>query len=156
MKKLIILMLFLPLILFGCNSKTNKPDNIDDNEKNISTTGITLVDNDIKIINDTLEKLTKETAYENAAFKIEISEKNNKSLKISVIKPITDIMSYFNVTTADDTVKSIRNSLTFDTIYDNIKTSLNKDFGGMTVYYYDNEDLYNKNEFYTLKSISNK
>jgi tetrahydromethanopterin S-methyltransferase subunit A len=151
-----MLMLFLPLLLFGCNSKTNKPDNIYDNEKNISTTGITLVENDIKIINDTLEKLTKETAYENAAFKIEISEKNNKSLEISVIKPITDIMSYFNVNTADDTVKSIRNSLIFDTIYDNIKTSLNKDFEGMTVYYYDNEDLYNKNEFYTLKSVSNK
>lgn len=156
MKKLTMLMLFLPLLLFGCNSKTNKPDNIDDNEKNISTTGITLVDNDIKIINDTLEKLTKETAYENAAFKIEMSEKNNKSLKISVIKPITDIMSYFNVNTADDTVKSVRNALTFDTIYDNIKTSLNKDFEGMTVYYYDNEELCNKNEFYTLKNIYNK
>lgn len=153
MKRLIIPILLLSLFLFGCNNQTNKNIN---SEKVKEENTIILNDDDIKIINDTLEKLTKETAYENAAFKIEMSEKNNNSLKISAIKSITDIMSYFNVTTADDTVKSIRNSLTFDTIYDNIKTSLNKDFEGMTVYYYDNEDLYNKNEFYTLKSISNK
>lgn len=154
MKRLIIPILLLSLFLFGCNNQTNK--NINSEKILVEENTIILNDNYIKTINDTLEKLTKETAYENAAFKIEMSEKNNKSLKISVIKPITDIMSYFNVNTADDTVKSIRNSLTFDTIYDNIKTSLNKDFGGMTVYYYDNEYLYNKNEFYTLKSISNK
>lgn len=156
MKKIFALILFIPLLILGCSSKTNNSDNITDNEKNISTTGIILDDNDIKTVNNTLEKLTKETAYENANFKVEMSEKNTRSLKISVIKPITDIMSYFNVNTADDTVKSIRTSLIFDTIYDNIKTSLNKDFEGITVYYYDNEDLYNKNEFYTLKSISNK
>lgn len=153
MKRLIIPVLLLSLFLFGCSKQANKNINA---EKVKEENAIILNDDDIKIISDTLEKLTKETAHENASFKIEINEKNNKSLKISVIKPITDIMSYFNVTTADDTVKSIRNSLTFDTIYDNIKTSLNKDFEGMTIYYYDNEELCNKNEFYTLKNISNK
>lgn len=153
MKRLIIPILLLSLFLFGCSNETNKNVN---NEKIQEENTIVLNDDDIKIINDTIVLLTKETAYQNAIFKIEMSEKNTNYLKLSVINPIIDIMSYFNVSTADDTVKYIRKSLIFDTVYDNVKSSIDKNFEGMTIYFYDNEEFYNKNEFYTLKGISNK
>lgn len=161
MKRLIIPILLLSIFLFGCSNQTIKSENNNNNnnsnnesieEKNT----ISLTDNDIEVINKKLSELTKSTAYENASFKIKMSEKNTNYLEISVIKSIKEYMSYFNISTADDTVKNLRKSLTFDTVYDSVKNSINKDFKGMMIYFYDNEELFNKNEFYTLKNISNK
>lgn len=156
MKLLTIPILLLSLFLFGCSNQTIKSENNANNESIEEKNTISLNDNDIKVINEKLSELTKSTAYENASFKIKMSEKSTDYLEISVIKPIKDYMTYFNISTADDTVKHLRKSLTFDTVYNSAKSSINKDFKGMIVYFYDNEEFFNKNEFYTLKSISNK
>lgn len=155
MKRLIIPLLLLSIFLFGCSDQTIKSEN-NNNEAIEEKNTISLSDNDIKVINEKLSELTKATAYENASFKIKMSDKNADYLKISVINPILDYMTYFNISTADDTVKQLRKSLTFDTVYDSVKNSLNKDFKGMKVYFYDNEEFFNKNEFYTFKNIPNK
>lgn len=151
MKNLIMLILFLPLFLIGCNS-----NNTETKEPIENTPTITLSDEDIKIINDDLASFTKYTAFENAVFKVDIDEKKTATLRISVIRDIDQVINYYGLSDVGETVKFIRKSLTFDTIYDSIKSKSDKEFEGMKVYFYDSEDFYDKNDFYTLKDISNK
>lgn len=146
MKKIILaLMLMSCFVLVGCGGNSDKKE---DNKQSI-----TLEESDIKIINDTLVELTKGTAYEGSEFKIKMDDKRQGYISVSSIKPIVDIMSSYGVSDSDQAVKSIRKSLTFDSAFEIILSELNKGFEGMKVYIYDNEDNYNKGEFYTYKNI---
>lgn len=149
-KKILGLILtgILILSIVGCSSKNNE------NSKNVkdieSEESIQLTDKDINKIQENLKFFTEGTAFDGAKFKIN-QDKNN--LKISVIKPITDIMTEYKTNTADDTVKAIRKSLTFDGAYDVIKEELKHDFNSMQVFIFNGEKELDNNDYYTLKTI---
>lgn len=137
----------LAIFIVGCSStETNIPE--DKNTKVEET--INLTENDIKTIEDNLNTFTEGTAFDGSTFKI---ENDNKGLKISVLKPITDIMTEYQTITADDTVEAIKKSLVFDDAYECIQDELNKKFDGMQVFIFNGEEEFNNNDYYTLKTI---
>lgn len=158
MKRLLIILLTSTLLItVGCSSQYgNSSDDtpMPETSKEIQEQMLELSESDIKIINDNLIELTLNTSHQDSIFKIKMDEKDKTWINIAAIKPITYLMTQYDVTTSDDLVKKIQTSLIFDNAYDCILSETNKDFGGMKIYFYDNEENYNKNEFYTLKSIS--
>lgn len=149
-KKFLILVLagVFTLALMGCsNGNKNKSNdkNIAKSEKNLN-----LTEKDIQNIQESLKTFTDGTAFDNATFKI---EQDQNKLKVSVIKPITDIMTKYKTATSDDTVKAIKKSLTFDEAYDSIKNEIKKDFECMQIFIFNGEKEFKNNDYYTLKTI---
>lgn len=142
---ILICVISIPLVACGGNDESaSKVENKDSKEE------LVLTDKDISKIKENLDTFTKETAFEGATFEIEL---NKKDLKISVIKPITDIMTSYKTTTADDTVEAIKKTLVFDDAYDTIVEETGLKVDCMQVFIYNGEDEFKNNDYYTLKTI---
>lgn len=133
--------------LVGCSSSESSTSTTKSETKKEE---ITLTDKDISKIKENLDTFTKGTTFDGATFEIELDK--NK-LKVSVIKPITDIMTSYNTFSADDTVEAIRKSLVFDDAYEVIKEETGLKFNSMQVFIFGNEEQFKNNDYYTLKSI---
>lgn len=144
-KTLILTTICLGLV--AC-SDTQSKDEGSDNQQQI--TKVELSDDVKSIIEDNLNIFTEGTAFEGAAFNIEL-DKND--LKVSVIKPITDIMTSYNTVTSDDTVEAIKKSLVFDDAYDSIIEETGIEFDCMQVFIFNGNDELKDNDYYTLKTI---
>lgn len=147
-KKILVFMLVCIVLisLVGCNSENSASTTKSETKKE----ELTLTDKDISKINEELKIFTEGTAFDSATFKVEL-DKN--TLKISVIKPIKDIMTTYKTTTADDTVEAIRKSLVFDDAYDAIKEETGLKFDSMQIFIFNSEEQFKNNDYYTLKSI---
>lgn len=147
-KILVFILVCIALIsLVGCSSNENSTSTTESDTKKEE---IVLTDKDISKIKENLKAFTEGTAFEDATFKIEL-DKN--VLKVSVIKPITDIMKTYKTTTADDTVENIRKSLVFNDAYDAIKEETGLKFDYMQIFIFNSEDELKNNEYYTIKTI---
>lgn len=144
---ILICIISIPLVACGGN---NESTSVEEKENNKDKEELTLTDDDVSKIKENLETFTEGTAFDGATFKVEL-DKN--TLKISVIKPIKDIMTTYKTTTADDTVEAIRKSLVFDDTYDAIKEETGLKFDSMQVFIFGSEDELKNNDYYTLKSI---
>lgn len=133
--------------LVGCSSSENSTSTTKSETKKEE---ITLTDKDISKIKENLDTFTKGTAFDGATFEIDI-DKN--TLKISVIKPINDIMGSYGTLSADDTVETIRKSLVFDDAYETIQEETGLKFNSMQVFIFNSEEQFKNNDYYTLKSI---
>lgn len=109
-----------------------------------------LTDKEINIINENLKVFTEGTAFDGATYEIELDKKD---LKVYVVKPITDIMTAFKTTNADDTVEAIKKSLVFDTAYEVILEETDLDISCMQVFVYGSDEELKNNEYYTIKTI---
>ena len=144
----LVLVGILTLGIVGCyssnenNTKGESTSKVEENTK--------LSEKDMNIIEENLKTFTGGTAFDGATFKI---EQDKKGLKVSVIKPITDIMAEYKTTTSDDTVGAIGKSLIFNDAYDSIKEEIKKDFDCMQVFIFNGEKEFNNNDYYTLKTI---
>lgn len=147
-KILVFILICIALIsLVGCNSTESSTSTTKSETKKEE---ITLTDKDISKIKENLKTFTEGTAFDSATFKVEL-DKN--TLKISVIKPVKDIMTTYKTTTADDTVEAIRKSLVFDDAYETIKQETGLKFDSMQVFIFGSEDELKNNDYYTLKTI---
>lgn len=144
-KILILTTIYLGLV--ACSDAKLKEENNDTQEQ---ITKAYLSDSSKNTIEENLKTFTEGTAFEGAEFKIEL-DKND--LKISVIKPITDIMTSYNTITADDTVEAIKKSLVFDDAYDSIVEETGMEFDCMQVFIFNGNDELNNNDYYTLKTV---
>lgn len=150
MKKIFLTLLatILGLSLVACSSSDNSEEETSKEQEQI--TKVYLSDETISKIEENLNTFTEGTAFEGAKYKIEL-DKND--LKVSVIKPITDIMTSYNTVTADDTVEAIKKSLVFDDAYDSIVEETGIEFDCMQVFIFNGNDELKNNDYYTLKTI---
>ena len=143
----LVFTLILSLSLVACNSDTeqnNSEYTIKQEDK------IELSQENMDTIETNLKTFTVGTAFDGAEFKIELEDKD---LKVSVIKDINDIMKGYNTVTSDETVKSIRKSLIFDSAYEAILEETGLDLSCMQVFIFGSENEFKNNEYYTLKTI---
>ena len=145
---LTLLATILGLSLVACSSSDNSEEETSKEQEQI--TKVYLSDETISKIEENLNTFTEGTAFEGAKYKIEL-DKND--LKVSVIKPITDIMTSYNTVTADDTVEAIKKSLVFDDAYDSIVEETGIEFDCMQVFIFNGNDELKNNDYYTLKTI---
>lgn len=145
---LTLLATILGLSLVACSSSDNSEEETSKEQEQI--TKVYLSDEIISKIEENLNTFTEGTAFEGAKYKIEL-DKND--LKVSVIKPITDIMTSYNTVTADDTVEAIKKSLVFDDAYDSIVEETGIEFDCMQVFIFNGNDELKNNDYYTLKTI---
>ena len=147
-KILVFMLVCIVLIsLVGCSNSENSASTTKSETKKEE---LTLTDKDISKIKENLKVFTEGTAFDSATFKVEL-DKN--TLKISVIKPITDIMKSYSTISADDTVEAIRKSLVFNDAYETIKEETELKFNSMQVFIFNSEDELKNNDYYTLKTI---
>lgn len=142
---ILICIISIPLVACGGNNESTSVEEKENNKEEL-----TLNDDDISKIKENLETFTEGTAFDSATFEVGL-DKN--TLKVSVIKPITDIMESYGTFSADDTVEAIRKSLVFDDVYEAIKEETGLKFDSMQVFIFGDEEQFKNNDYYTLKTI---
>lgn len=171
MKK-VLLLIMLSLILVGCsnntavtNPKENKSETtitetqpkVEENvevKEEVKKIEVPIIsDEELKTIDEAVKMCTVGTAFEDAQFKYGYalnSEETGINLEIHVIKSMDSLMEHYN-TDVDGLVKTIRQSLTFDSVLDIIKDKLSNDYEYLYVRFEDTE-----NDMYSMKSIKNE
>ena len=146
LKKIVSLVIIsiIALSLVACSNTDIEEQNSEEEQV------VELTEKDINIIEENLKVLAEGTAFDGATYEIELDKKD---LKVCVVKPITDIMTTFKTTNADDTVEAIKKSLVFDTAYEVILEETDLDISCMQVFVYGSDEELKNNEYYTIKTI---
>lgn len=163
MKKGIIL-LTIAMMLVGCASdpvattdnteKVEVIESINQSEevgKEVEVPELT--DNDRAILEDALSMNIVGTGQEDAEYNFEYIlaySENDIDLCIKVIKPMNEMMEYYN-TDVDGIVKQLRTSLVFDNVFGLVKDNLSHKVAGLKVVF---EDV--PGDMYTMKYIKSE